>query len=65
MKASRQTILCIVEGITDQVALGASLAAFFGKDDVRFHIVHGDVTSDAGVNYRHPERHLFITARQC
>ena len=52
MKTSRKTVLCIVEGITDQVALGASLAAFFFNDDVRFHIVHGDITTTVGVNSR-------------
>lgn len=46
----RKTILCIVEGITDQIALGYSLDNFFSNDDVRFQIVDGDITSRFEVN---------------
>ena len=46
MNAHRPTIIFIVEGASEQVALELSVSAYFAESNVRFHIVHGDITSD-------------------
>ncbi|GAB1477354.1 hypothetical protein MASR2M70_21920 [Bacillota bacterium] len=45
---TKKIILFIVEGPTDEDALSSILKKIFegeGKD-IRFHVVHGDMTSD-------------------
>lgn len=46
MSKVRKTVFFIVEGSSEQVALAAPLSTCFADSDVRFHVVHGDVTSD-------------------
>lgn len=47
---SRKVILFIVEGPTDEDALSPVLKSIFSNDNVVFHIVHGDITTDKKVD---------------
>lgn len=46
----RKVVLVIVEGPSDETALGLSLEALFDPEEVRIKVVHGDIASDAGSN---------------
>ncbi len=43
---TKKIILFIVEGITDEFALSPVLKNIFQNEDVRVHVVNGDITSD-------------------
>ncbi|MET3195265.1 hypothetical protein [Bacillus sp. OAE603] len=43
---TKKVILFIVEGISDQTSLGLILSKLIKNENVRFHIVNGDITSD-------------------
>lgn len=47
---TKKVILFIVEGPTDENALSPVLKKIFHNEEVRFHVVHGDVTSEWLVN---------------
>ena len=47
--ARKKVILVIVEGASDETALGVALSQVFGRDSVYVHIMHGDITTRAGV----------------
>lgn len=47
--AHRKVVLVIVEGPSDDVALGVMLNQIFDKDAVHIHIMHGDITTKRGV----------------
>lgn len=47
--ARKKIVLVIVEGASDETALGIVLSQVFDKDSVYVHIMHGDITSKAGV----------------
>lgn len=46
----KKIVLVIVEGPTDDIALGVALNEFFDKDSVFVHVIHGDITTRIGVN---------------
>ncbi len=46
----RKIVYVIVEGPSDDIALGAILQRFFDRDMVHVEIIHGDITSDLEVN---------------
>lgn len=48
--ARRKIVLVIVEGQSDETALGVALNQLFDKDTVYVHIMHGDITTRKGVN---------------
>lgn len=48
--ARRKVVFIIVEGASDETALGIALNSVFDKESVYVHIMHGDITSRAGVN---------------
>lgn len=50
--ARRKIVLVIVEGQSDETALGVALNRLFDKDTVHIHIMHGDITTRKGVNSR-------------
>ena len=43
--ARRKVVLVIVEGVSDETALGVALSKIFDKDTVYIHIMHGDITT--------------------
>jgi len=48
--ARRKIVFVIVEGASDETALGIALNQVFDKESVYVHIMHGDVTTRTGVN---------------
>lgn len=47
--ARKKVVLVIVEGSSDDTALGIMLNQIYDKDKVYVHIMHGDITSRKGV----------------
>jgi hypothetical protein len=47
---TKKVILFIVEGPTDEETLSPALKKTFQREDVRFHVVHGDMTSNWSVS---------------
>lgn len=48
--ARRKIVFVIVEGPSDETALGITLSQYFDNDAVYVHIMHGDITTRKGVN---------------
>lgn len=48
--ARKKIILVIVEGPSDEVALGMALSQIYDKDFIYIHIMHGDITTRRGVS---------------
>ena len=46
----RKIVFVIVEGLSDDTALGLALSNVYDKELVYVHIMHGDITTKAGVN---------------
>lgn len=46
---TKKVILLIVDGPTDEIALGPILKKIYDKNDVLFHVIHGDMTSNWSV----------------
>ena len=44
--SEKKVIAVIVEGPSDESAIGGVLKEFFSSEEVRFAVVHGDITSD-------------------
>lgn len=47
--ARRKVVFVIVEGASDETALGITLNQVFDKESVHVHIMHGDITTRIGV----------------
>lgn len=47
--ARRKVVFVIVEGASDETALGIALNQVFDKESVYVHITHGDITTRTGV----------------
>lgn len=45
--SEKQVIAVIVEGPSDENAIGGILKEFFSSEEIHFAVVHGDITSDA------------------
>lgn len=48
--ARKKVVLVIVEGASDDTALGIALNQVFDEDTVYIHIMHGDITTRKGIN---------------
>jgi hypothetical protein len=48
--ARKKVVLVIVEGPSDDTALGIALSQVYDRDLVYVHIMHGDITTRKGVN---------------
>ncbi|WP_321004643.1 hypothetical protein [Eisenbergiella porci] len=48
--ARKKIVLVIVEGPSDDVALGMALSQVYDKDFIYVHIMHGDITTRRGVS---------------
>lgn len=46
----KKIIFVIVEGLSDQMALGAVMSKIFDINSVYMHIMHCDITTKRGVN---------------
>lgn len=58
MKQNKHVIAVVVEGYTDEDALGTILSQFFESDEVRFVICHGDITTDKTVDSKNVVRRV-------
>ena len=47
--ARKKIVLVIVEGVSDDTALGVALNQVYDRDTVHVEILHGDITTRAGV----------------
>ena len=47
--ARKKVVLVIVEGTSDDTALGIGLSQVFDRDKVYIHIMHGDITTRKGI----------------
>ena len=45
----KKIVFVIVEGPSDETALGVSLSRMFNSDEVYIHIMHGDITTRKGI----------------
>ncbi len=48
--ARKKIVLVIVEGASDDTALGITLNQIFDRDSVHVHILHGDITTRKGIH---------------
>lgn len=48
--ARKKIVLVIVEGPSDDIALGMALSQVYDKDFIYVHIMHGDITTRRGVS---------------
>ena len=46
--SEKKVVAVIVEGPSDENAIGGILKEFFSSEEVQFAVVHGDITSDNG-----------------
>lgn len=44
--SERKVVAVIVEGPSDENAIGGILKEFFNSEEVQFAVVHGDITSN-------------------
>lgn len=44
--SEKSVIAVIVEGPSDESAIGGILKEYFSSEETRFAVVHGDITSD-------------------
>ena len=51
--ARRKVVFVIVEGPSDETALGIALNQVFDRESVHVHIMHGDITTRASVNSKY------------
>ncbi len=49
-KNDKKVIAVIVEGPTDEDAIGSVLKAYFASEEVQFVVIHGDITTQEFVN---------------
>ena len=55
---SKRVVFVIVEGPTDEDALGVLFERYFDKNTVRVKVVHGDITSERLVNSSNILNHI-------
>ena len=46
--SEKKVVAVIVEGPSDENAIGGILKEFFSSEEVQFAVVHGEITSDNG-----------------
>ena len=56
--ARKKIVFVIVEGPSDETALGALLSHIFDSNSVFVHIMHRDITTDKGINSQNILAHL-------
>ena len=49
--ARKKIVFVIVEGVSDDEALGVLLEKIYDKNSVYVHITHGDITTEPGINH--------------
>lgn len=49
-KKTKKVVLFLVEGVSEETALGLPMKNYFENSEVRFEVVHGDITTMEGVD---------------
>lgn len=49
MPSNKKVMIFIVEGPSDEAALGSVLKEYFSSDELSFYVTHGDITSRPGI----------------
>lgn len=62
--ATKKVILFLVDGPTDEDALSPVLRRIFMDSQIKFHVIHGDITSDHGVNAQNAIKTVHDHVRQ-
>lgn len=44
-KKTKKVVLFLVEGVSEETALGLPMKNYFETNEVRFEVVHGDITT--------------------
>ena len=61
---AKKVVFVIVEGPTDEDALGVIFQRFFDKNTVRVKVIHGDITTERQVNASNILNHITETVKQ-
>ncbi len=61
---AKKVVFVIVEGPTDEDALGVIFQRFFDKNTVRVKVIHGDITTERQVNTSNILSHIKDTVQQ-
>ena len=61
---AKKVIFVIVEGPTDEDALGVIFQRFFDKNTVRVKVIHGDITTERQINASNILNHITETVQQ-
>lgn len=61
---AKKVIFVIVEGPTDEDALGVIFQRFFDKNTVRVKVIHGDITTESQINASNILNHITETVQQ-
>lgn len=62
--ARKKIVLIIVEGPSDETALGIALRQFFDQEKVMVCVIHGDITTRTGVNSQNIVDRVFDEVRK-
>lgn len=54
--SKKKIVFVIVEGVSDEEAIGVILSRMYEKDAVYVHVVHGDITTELNVNPENIEK---------
>lgn len=57
-KKSKKVILFLVEGVSEENALGLPMKNHFETSEIRFDVLHGDITTKNGVDSRNVLKHI-------
>ena len=60
MAIAKQVMIFIVEGPTEETALAQILSRIFSTGQIKFEIVHGDITTERRLNPRERVRGLVL-----
>lgn len=55
---SKKVVLFLVEGVSEETALGLPMKNYFETNEVRFEVVHGDITTMVGVDSGNIIKHI-------
>jgi len=61
---AKKVVFVIVEGPTDEDALGVIFQRFFDKNTVRVKVIHGDITTERQINSSNILNHITETVKQ-
>lgn len=63
--SAKKVVLIIVEGPTDDDALGVIFERYFDKETVRVKVIHGDITTESQINASNILKHIKEIVQSC